>query len=353
MKVIVPCAGRSSRFPGMRPKWMLTHPDGNLMVKKAIEGLKNIKTKDIIITILKEHEEQYKIIRGLKENIGEDITIIILDKPTSSQSETVYLTLKKANVRESFFVKDSDNTFEVDNLDEDFNYICYSNLEDYEEINASNKSYLEMNKENIILKMVEKKIISTSFNVGGYFFRDVNKFMQYFKKLSVLSKNGKELYLSYIVQDMIVNGKEIFLGKKVKGYHDWGTFKDWHKYKKKFKVYIFDLDGVFFKNSAQYHEPRWDNIKIIGKNMIELKKISDNPYFQIYFLTARPEKYRPLVEKKLREFGIRYKGILMGCFHAKRIIVNDFSKTTGYPSCEAINVVRDSENLSEYLNNDE
>ena len=53
MKVIVPCAGKSSHFPNMRPKWMLTHPDGNMMVKEAIEGL-NIKPKDVIITILKE-----------------------------------------------------------------------------------------------------------------------------------------------------------------------------------------------------------------------------------------------------------------------------------------------------------
>lgn len=28
MKLIVPCAGKSSGFPNMRPKWMLTHPEG-------------------------------------------------------------------------------------------------------------------------------------------------------------------------------------------------------------------------------------------------------------------------------------------------------------------------------------
>ena len=55
MKIIVPCEGKSKRFPEMRPKWMLNHPDGDLMVTKAIKGL-NAKPEDIIITILKEHE---------------------------------------------------------------------------------------------------------------------------------------------------------------------------------------------------------------------------------------------------------------------------------------------------------
>ena len=92
MKIIIPCAGRSARFPGVRPKWMLTHPDGSLMVKKAIDEI-DIEPKDIIITILKKHEEEYQVKRGLRENIGEDIQIVVLDEQTKSQPETVYLTL--------------------------------------------------------------------------------------------------------------------------------------------------------------------------------------------------------------------------------------------------------------------
>ena len=37
--LIVPCAGKSTRFPNMKPKWMLTHPDGKLMIEKALEGM--------------------------------------------------------------------------------------------------------------------------------------------------------------------------------------------------------------------------------------------------------------------------------------------------------------------------
>ena len=34
MSLILPCAGSSSRFPNMKPKWMLTSPQNNLMIQE-------------------------------------------------------------------------------------------------------------------------------------------------------------------------------------------------------------------------------------------------------------------------------------------------------------------------------
>ena len=195
MKIIVPCAGKSSGFPNMRPKWMLTHPDGDLMVKKAIDGL-NVKPRDVVITILREHEEKYKIIRGLKENIGNDLRIVVLEKQTKSQPETVYVTLEKTGLEESFLVKDSDSLFSLPHIDEDFNYVCYSDLQDHKGVNPGNYSYIRLNDQNIIVDIVEKTVISRFFSVGGYFFKDPKDFTSSFEKLS--KKNMKaELYFKY------------------------------------------------------------------------------------------------------------------------------------------------------------
>ena len=39
--LVIPMAGKSSRFPNMRPKWMLTHPMSNrFMAIESILGLK-------------------------------------------------------------------------------------------------------------------------------------------------------------------------------------------------------------------------------------------------------------------------------------------------------------------------
>ena len=38
----------------------------------------------------------------------------------------------------------------------------------------------------------------------------------------------------------------------------------------------------------------------------------------------------------------------MGLNHSKRTVINDFSPTNPYPSCGAINISRDSDNLNEH-----
>lgn len=349
MKVIVPCGGKSSRFPDMRPKWMLTHPDGDLMVKKAIEQI-NVEPEDIIITILREHEEKYDIIRGLKENIGEKINIVVLDEQTKNQPETVYLTLKKTGINEGFLIKDSDNTSAIPSWREDKNYVCYSDIQEYEDINPGNKSYIKLNDQNIIIDIVEKKVISRFFNVGGYFFTDPQKFMATFEKLNK-KNNGSELYISHIIEDMILNQGELFFGKKINSYIDFGTPEQWNKYIRQFKTYFFDVDGVLFENGAQYFKPRWEDTKPLNENLEVIKKLSENDKIQLFFITSRPEKYRAMLEKKLKNLGIKYSGLIMDCLHSKRIIVDDFSNTTGYPKCEAINILRDSEDLKKYICN--
>lgn len=346
MKIIIPCAGKSSRFQNMRPKWMLTHPDGNLMVKKVVDSL-GVAPKDVIIAILAEHEEKYDIVKGLKENIGEGVTVVVLDHATGSQPETVAATIRKTGLNEPFLIKDSDNIFSVPKMDEGFNYVCYSDLQDYDDINPGNKSYIKMNDQNIITDIVEKSVASRFFNVGGYYFTDPAKFLETYSRLE--KSNGGELYTSHVIADMILHGNEIFMGKYVKNYVDWGTWEQWSRYVQKFRAYFIDLDGVVFKSGAQYFTPRWDETSPLMENVEVIKKLCGEGNSQIFFVTARPEKCRKLTEQKLSALGLKWHALLMGCFHAKRVIINDFSMTSTYPSCEAINVLRDSEDLKRYL----
>ena len=57
--LIVPVAGKSSRYPGMRPKWLLTMPDGKLMIEKSL-SLLNLKVfSRIIVIVLSDHLKKY------------------------------------------------------------------------------------------------------------------------------------------------------------------------------------------------------------------------------------------------------------------------------------------------------
>ncbi len=71
MKLLLPVAGRSSRFPGMRPKWLLTLPDGKLMIEKSLSGIYLTNITEVVVIMLEEHNKyiSYKNIHdALKKN---------------------------------------------------------------------------------------------------------------------------------------------------------------------------------------------------------------------------------------------------------------------------------------------
>ena len=181
--LIIPCAGKSTRFQNMKPKWMLTHPDGKLMIEKAMEGLPLNKFDRIIITIVKEHALKYEAETILKQALNlqknRKIEILKLDDFTSCQSETVYLTLEKMKVKGEFVVKDSDNYVKViDCLKPEFIVGLDINKFDKEIYRLKSKSFLMVNDQNIITDIIEKKIRSENICLGVYGFNNPAKFIE-------------------------------------------------------------------------------------------------------------------------------------------------------------------------------
>ena len=63
--LMLPCAGSSSRYPNMRPKWSLTHPNGRLMVTQGIRGIDLSNFDSICMAVLKEDLDKY----GLRDAV--------------------------------------------------------------------------------------------------------------------------------------------------------------------------------------------------------------------------------------------------------------------------------------------
>ena len=117
--LIVPCAGRSTRFPGLRPKWLLTHPDGKLMIQKSLEGMDLEGYDQVIFTIVREHADKFDANEILKELFPQkNIKVFILEDFTKSAAETVYRTLVENSVFGAFVIKDSDNFVDFSKLEE-------------------------------------------------------------------------------------------------------------------------------------------------------------------------------------------------------------------------------------------
>ena len=349
MDLIIPAAGKSSRFPNMRPKWLLTHPDGSLMISAALKGIPLKKFERIVLIVLREHLEKYKCQDGIKKSfielgVEDKLNLVILDKPTSSQPETVAQGLRINKTAGSFYIKDTDNYFEVEVKEE--NAVSTYNLNDLEEVSAANKSYVSKNDKGLITNIVEKEIISPEFCCGGYSFASAEDYLKVYDQLS----SNKDLYVSHIIFQMMLNG-EGFRTRPAKSYEDWGTKHAWDKYKSQFATLFLDIDGVLVENSGKYFSPQWGETAPIQKNVDLINRLYNTGKTEVILTTSRTEEFRDITVKQLQKIGLKYHRLICDLMHSKRIIVNDYARTNPYPSCSAINVQRNSDSeLPEMLN---
>ena len=350
--LIIPCGGKSSRFPNMRPKWLLTHPDGKLMIQKVLESFDLSYFSRIIITLIRKHDEEYNASLILKQALeGINFEICILDEFTKSASETIYQTIKKMNVSDDFVIKDSDNFIKVS----DENALLRANAVigypinngKVEITNISGKSFLLVNSQGILIDIVEKQIVSDIVCLGIYCFSDTTLFCEAFESLNNDFISG-ELYISNIVSYLIHKESTIFNYVPATDYSDWGTFAEWKIEQEKRATYFVDFDGVLIKNSGKYGLTNWsNNFAVLNENCAAVKQLIENGA-QVVITTSRPESYREQVLHILADVGIKPYAMVMGLNHAPRVLVNDFAPSNPYPSARAISFPRDS-NLGQYL----
>lgn len=347
MNLIVPIAGKSSRYPDQKPKWMLAHPNGKFMAIQAISGM-DLSTFDrIIFVYLKQHEEHYSFKQGFineLETLGiHNYELCELTEQTKDVTETVTLAINKLNIEGCIFIKDSDSYFTCGDV-KGGNCICFTHLKNSKTTNPAGSSYLTLDENNVVTNIVEKQIISANICVGGYMFDDASRFVTIANTL----KSDTERYISDIIYfDMLYN-KTVFKGIEIDDLEDWGTLADWKNYKNQFATLFLDIDGVVVEHSSTHFPPYIGQSNPIESNLSYIKSL-DPTKVEIIFTTSRTEEYRSITEKQLSELGLKYKHLIMGLQSNKRIVVNDFSNTNVYPSCAAINIKRNSGDLKELL----
>ena len=86
MHLILPIAGASSRFPDMRPKWMLTHPRGRMMITEAISKLCLARFSRITVVGLEAIERQHRFEHALREEFAQighmpPVDVVLLQTP--------------------------------------------------------------------------------------------------------------------------------------------------------------------------------------------------------------------------------------------------------------------------------
>lgn len=337
MDLLVPCAGRSSRFFTNRPKYLLTMPDGKLMIQASTESFISHFDR-IFFGVLKEHDEKFHSSTILKK-LFPTSEILVLDDVTRGQAETIVKMLKHFNITGSFLVKDSDAHFVASSTYEsNKNYVSVCDAKKTPETLLYNKSFVEISNQKYILR-TSLQIISNFFSCGGYFFSSALDFIDNFHKYEEIQMEG-EFFISNVI-DVMINDNHIFHPMECTDLKDWGTFDDWINFKKLRSAYFFDIDGVIYENGSEFWTPKWGENKILmdAKNKINELFNSGN---QIILTTSRPEKFREITIKQLNRDGVLYHQLIMDIFHGTRYLINDYSDTNPYPSVKAINTKRNS-----------
>jgi hypothetical protein len=223
MDIIIPCAGLSSRFPDLKPKYLLEDNNGKLMIENVIGNI--YKNNDVYISLLQEHIDKYNAYNIVKKKFGEFIQIVVIDYLTKGPAETVFLTLEKIKNDGSFLVRDCDSFF--DSNCNNGNFVFTSKLSSNKLIkNPEQLGYVIKNEDNIINSVVEKKVVSDDFCVGGYQFSKKKNFINNFK---TIVDNHKEIFMSHVVSSMIAN-QEIFHTCQVTNYVNVGTLDNWNTF---------------------------------------------------------------------------------------------------------------------------
>jgi hypothetical protein len=269
--------------------------------------------------------------------------IVLLPEQTDSQSETVYTFLSGYDLDGFIFIKDSDGFYRCDV--EERNQVAYFDLNDMDDINARTKSYVDLDVNDVVTNIVEKKVISSTFSSGGYGFADAKEFCKTFEKLQDMDG---ECYISHIIFEMMLSGST-FYGTKTTDFKDWGTLDAWNKYKSQYKCLFVDIDGTLITNSSHHFPPYTGSGEPIEDNINLLADLHEQGKARIILTTSRPERLRQLTIQELQTKGIPFDDLVMGLPHCQRIVINDFARSNPYPSCSAINIPRNENNLTEFL----
>jgi dTDP-glucose pyrophosphorylase len=272
------------------------------MLERALE-LIDVTGHQLVATILREHEEQMSATAGIKAALGPTTEVVVLDEPTRSQSETVAETLRRLRHDGPFLVKDSDNRFALDVLDQPHNYVAVDSLKTHVSINPQNKSYVQVDSQHRIINIREKEVMSDLFSVGGYAFQEAHEFLQYFDKLSGDAQPWHlELYLSDVISAMILDGST-FHARRVSGYRDWGTVAEWRNELERRQTLLVSLDGMLFERGSRHFHPRYEDVQP-NDEAVEAVRQAVGAGDTVIALSIRPPGLEALTRTQLRAVGL-------------------------------------------------
>lgn len=212
MQIIVPAAGRGSRFSAQGytgPKPLISVL-GKPLVKWSTDGLRGAEDAQFIFLVLQEHIERYELDKRLQKLYRGCFTVPV-KKVTEGAACTVLLAKPHLNLNEDMAIVNCDNLFFIDlarakqQLQADTSAIIF-----YFASNYDRWSYVATDAKGYATKVAEKDVISDKATVGCYYFRQARYFTdgaEYMIHHNMRTKG--EFYVSPVYNIMLAKGHQI------------------------------------------------------------------------------------------------------------------------------------------------
>lgn len=199
---------------------------GQINCIKALEGIDLSMFTKIYFVMLYEHELKYHIAEKItvarkfnKKLLDTEVIFKFLDIPTSSQTETIYNTIIEYNIKGPIFIKDADNTCTCEGQIKGNTVLVYP-LENTPIVDPQHKSYVNVDDQNFVVNIIEKRVVSNLFNCGGYSFTDAALFKTAYEALLGYEDITNHMYISHIIYWLILNKKIKFRPVEATYYED-------------------------------------------------------------------------------------------------------------------------------------
>jgi len=256
MKIIIPMAGRGSRFQAeadKNPEYRKPKPliliKGKPMIAWAMESLKSFRVpfKNYVFISLEEQQKKYHIADQLREVFSPQVNVILIPEITRGATESA-LQAKKFMDEEDIIISDSDHYFDGASLKravEKKHHDTAGIIPVFEPPDEEVKwSYTLFNKKTYVASAVGEKdpVLASKgayANIGAYYFSSGTGFIQDAEEMIASgamygAKGKEEFYIAPLYQRMIEKGKKV-QAAVVKFMWGLGTPKDVEYFEKQYK----------------------------------------------------------------------------------------------------------------------
>jgi NDP-sugar pyrophosphorylase family protein len=216
MQLIILCSGQGSRFTAdgnTLPKPMLRLQEWSFL-EIAYKGLLNLcYFENTYVTVLKEHVEAFNINRFVFETVPE-AKVITLDTLTSGPAESAFIAIQKSRISGPVLVADCDQIFGIGSAANNFHVLNKSAVFTFPSQNPDHS--FAMTKDDELIEIVEKRIVSNKAIAGAYYFQDADQYCKMY--LSAFDNFKSERFVSKVINAYVDAGHRI------------GVYEtDWHQ----------------------------------------------------------------------------------------------------------------------------